>query len=878
MHARASMAKARTCMKSSTRLALTLWLTLIGGVSLMTPVSAQKTDAAARSAEIAELSRAGKYSEAIPLAQRLLADMEKAHGPDHRDVAVALNNLALLYGNQGRDAEAEPLYQRALSVMEKAFGPNSAEVGANLSNLAALYQRQQRHAEAEPLFKRSLANRERKLGGSHPDVAQSLNNLATHYQKQQRYAEAEPLFRRALAIYEKALGPEHPAVATVLNNLGQVAKDRQRPVEAEPLIKRSLAIREKVLGPDHPDVARSLNNLADLYDGLDARKAEQLFERALAVRERAVGPDHPDTARSLNNLALFEADTGYPEKALPLALRLIASGRGELRAVLPVLSDAKARQLVPADKSIDLALDAIQRGTQSSAASAVTKLAVRLAAGTDRLAELVRRDQDLAAESEVLNKALVAAVSRERPKRDLAAEQRAKARLAAISTERPSLQKTLAAEFPDYAALSNPLPMTVKEIQSLLSDDEAMALFAVTVKDSFVVAITRGNFDWKPIGRGSEGLSGLVADFRRGLDVANASDATGKSSLFNLEFANWLYQHLLGSVEPLVKDKRGLLIVPSGALTALPFHLLVTEKPPAAIPEKLEGYRDAAWLLKRHAVSVLPSVASLKSLRAVARRDFGVKPMTGFGDPLFNPAQEGLGDRRTPARSAARGVTAAAYTDFWRGAGVDRAALGRALPQLPDTADELNAVAKSLGVAASEVHLGSAASEAAVKRAPLADYGIVYFATHGLVAGDVKGLAEPSLALSLPKQPTELDDGLLTASESGAIETQRRLGGAVGLQYDCRRPAGCGSAVGPCALVFLRRSPRAAGLALGGRFGSRHPARHRYFDRLSSEPKIGRAEALRQAMLAYLADPSSPKNAYPAFWGPFALIGEGASR
>ena len=75
----------------------------------MTSASAQKTDAAARSAEIAELSRAGKYSEAIPLAQRLLADMEKAHGPDHRDVAAALNNLALLYGNQGRDAEAEPL-------------------------------------------------------------------------------------------------------------------------------------------------------------------------------------------------------------------------------------------------------------------------------------------------------------------------------------------------------------------------------------------------------------------------------------------------------------------------------------------------------------------------------------------------------------------------------------------------------------------------------------------------------------------------------------------------------------------------------------------------------------------------------------------------
>jgi CHAT domain-containing protein len=50
------------------------------------------------------------------------------------------------------------------------------------------------------------------------------------------------------------------------------------------------------------------------------------------------------------------------------------------------------------------------------------------------------------------------------------------------------------------------------------------------------------------------------------------------------------------------------------------------------------------------------------------------------------------------------------------------------------------------------------------------------------------------------------------------------------------------------------------------------------FDRLKADPKLGRAEALRQAMLAYLNDTSSPRNAYPAFWAPFALIGEGAAR
>ncbi len=526
-------------------------------------------------------------------------------------------------------------------------------------------------------------------------------------------------------------------------------------------------------------------------------------------------------------------------------------------------------------KAMDVTLHAIQRGTQSSAASAVNKLAVRLAAGTDRLAELVRRDQDLAAEAEALDKALVAAVSKERSKRDSAAEQRTKARLAAISTERPSLQKTLSAEFPDYAALSNPLPMTVKEIQSLLSGDEAMVLFAATVKESFVIAITREGFDWKPIGRGSEEMSGLVADFRRGLDVANASDASGKSALFNLEFANWLYNHLLGKVETLVKDKRSLLIVPSGALTALPFHLLVTEKPSAAIPEKLEGYRDAAWLLKRHAVSVLPSVASLKSLRAFARKDFGVKPMTGFGDPLFDPAQAG-GDKRAATKTAARG--AGAYTDFWRGSGVDRNRLAQALPQLPDTADELNAVAKNLGVSASDIHLGGDASETTLKRTPLADYRIVYFATHGLVAGDVKGLAEPSLALSIPAQPSELDDGLLTVERSRATETQRRLGGAVGLQHHRRRQARRRGAVGPGALVLLCRRTRVAGHALVGRFGCRHAAHDIDLrspeSRSETRPRRGAASGDARLSQRRLV----AQKCLSGFWGPFALIGEGAAR
>jgi hypothetical protein len=116
------------------------------------------------------------------------------------------------------------------------------------------------------------------------------------------------------------------------------------------------------------------------------------------------------------------------------------------------------------------------------------------------------------------------------------------------------------------------------------------------------------------------------------------------------------------------KGARHLLVRPSGP-PSLPFHLLVTEKPATAIPQlkDIGSYRDAAWLIKRQAVSVLPALASLKALRQVARRDPGARPLVGFGDPVFDPAEraKALAERRA---AQTRVALTRGYGEFWQGA------------------------------------------------------------------------------------------------------------------------------------------------------------------------------------------------------------------
>jgi CHAT domain-containing protein len=262
-------------------------------------------------------------------------------------------------------------------------------------------------------------------------------------------------------------------------------------------------------------------------------------------------------------------------------------------------------------------------------------MGTRFASGPGPLASLARESQDLAAAWREQDKALLDALSNPEYRHERARIDGLRRKIAETEGRLNAVAARIDKEFPEYAALAHPHPLTAEEVQKLVSIDEAVVFFLVGAKESYVFALTRQGFEWRTISLGEKNMAAKVAAFRRGLDVdeLTKSVSTGQAQLFDLAAAHELYVALLGPVETLIKDKPELLIVPSGPLTALPFHLLVTDKPAIAVPQmqinEMAAYRDAAWLVKRHAVTVLPSVASLKALRVFARKGQGTKLRAG---------------------------------------------------------------------------------------------------------------------------------------------------------------------------------------------------------------------------------------------------------
>ena len=155
---------------------------------------------------------------------------------------------------------------------------------------------------------------------------------------------------------------------------------------------------------------------------------------------------------------------------------------------------------------------------------------------------------------------------------------------------------------------------------------------------------------------------------------------------------------------------------------------------------------------------------------------------------------------------------------------------------------------------------------------------MLYFATHGLLPGELHCQAEPGLVLSPPAHiaSSTSADGLLEASEIASL----KLNADLVVLSACNTAASGGSGFGGGALegladAFFNAGARAV-VASHWEVPSASTVKLMtgVFDRFGHDRMVGLAEALRQSQLALIAQSGT---AHPFYWAAFTLIGDGGA-
>ncbi|WP_162238798.1 CHAT domain-containing tetratricopeptide repeat protein [Brevundimonas sp. Leaf363] len=831
----------------------------------------------------------GRFSEAEPLARLQLENLEAAPARNDADIRVSKIALANILADQGKCAEADSLLREL--VQSRPAGPISQWDAILLNNFAQNLNCLGLGGEMVDLQRRALATIEGSAFETPELRFRTLTNLGGALEIQGFYVEAEGLHRRALEISESTWGPDHPSVAIALRFLANNLDLQDRLAEANSLHARALAINEATFGIDNLLTADSMARLGVNWvrqgrlSGL-----EPLFTRSLQIRRQFLGDAHPETAESAQMLSMLYLVDGSPNLALAPA-RIALDGSRELgwresrsmgqRAQLQrgrwtalsasLFSKAafKVNQAAPDEALAGEAFSALQDASTSITGRALANSTAR--ASLDPAGQALARAWQGAIEERagIDRRRSEALASIQAPVTVFDGDDRR----AALSRLIEDTQRELIQTQPRYMELIAPQPVPLQAVATgssdepaLLGDDEALILLAPldermaqVAQKGLVFAVTRQGYAWAEISLERAALHSAVQALRSSLDSEGATPASG----VDLAASSTLYAALFGdpAVAALIADKPEWILVPQGELVSLPFAALSTAK----VSSPAVSGRPQAWLGLQRALSIVPEVATLRTLRTLKRPTAQTStPFIGFGAPDF-------GGSAQPGQAAA----------YFRGSQADVDAV-RKLAPLPGTAEELHRLAAAFGVDdvdSGALWLGADATEFQLMRLNAAgDLGrarVIAFATHGLLTGDLAGtLAEPALALSPPVAKTSseafADDGLLTASEASGLSLRADWV----ILSACNTAAG-GGEVGE-GLTGLARAFFYAGadtlLVSHWRVDDEAAARltTRAVQISNTDPNGSRAQALRASMIELSQTPGFES---PTYWAPLTLVG-----
>jgi CHAT domain-containing protein len=761
----------------------------------------------------------GRNSEAEQIYKTIISSYMSKQGSNNGTAALYFNNLGVFYTKIGRFEDAATFCKRALEIL-KVVEPNSSGIATYSNNLASAYLNLGRVDDALSYYEAAISYEDKTHGpGNGPSVYYS--NLGMLYlslwgsekdaaRKARWHKGANDNLTKALEAEIKTAGAASVGVATYRMNLGLFAVQDRRYDEAEGLFRSALSIREQRLGPNDLTVAVPLIEWAWL-DVLRDRVTSATVEHS----RRAAQIVTPAIERELR----LQQGLDAPVTIQPWATHV------------KVLSKAAELGLVGADAAAE-AFENAQQARPTMVSAAVNQTMARIGAASPQISNVVREHQDLTAQLRLVEAQMLSEAAKPAPQQNAQLLQSLRTSISSATTRQGQLTAQLARDFPRYSDFVSPRPVPLAEVQRVLGPDEAMVFYYLSDRGNYAWAVTHDKAVWRPLTLSNDDLDATLTAWRASFE--NDAVYYDHKKPFDVESAHALYAALLEPVSGLIADKPNLIVVTPGSLATFPFHLLVTEVPKQPVVE-WQDYRSVAWLSRKHAVTTLPSPASLRLLRQTGTRTAAPKPYLGFGDPIFaNPGQ------------------------------------GR----LTGTATEITTVAQMYGVPQS-IRLGIDATEHAVKTMPLSDYRVLHFATHGYAAEAAKrfgGPLEPSLALTTPRAVSGSDDGFLTTSEI----VELKLAAELVVMSACESAAAdkSGEALSGLARSFFYAGARSLIVSY---WDVDSVSATRLITRtlllLKQSPALLPAQAVRQAMNEMMDDTSSSFNAYPGMWAPFGTLG-----
>jgi CHAT domain-containing protein/Tfp pilus assembly protein PilF len=679
--------------------------------------------------------------------------------------AVNHNNLGVLYQDQGDLRKAEKHYRIALAI-EREYFAGTRQLANTLTDLGTLALWRGSVTAAEQYHREALAIAKKlKLP---LDTADILDNISDCRLERGDLAVAETDQKQALSIREQ-LGATG-SVASSLASLGKIARLGGRLDAAGDYYRRALEIARK-LDPPPPGRAIFLAGSGDvLRDRGNLLEAEKMYRQALALMEQ-VAPRSLDHAETLVSLAatlrgqkrLQEAAESYRQALDDLDYQTASVGAGEeTQARYRAKHGDYYRQYV--DLLIEegqtvLAFQTLESSRARTLLEMLTHAQIDIRQGVDPA--LLARERELRQSLNAKSQYRVRLLTAKHTDEQLRSLDRD---ISVIEDNYQQVKASIRTSSPAYAALSQPRPASLKEIQQLLNTDTMLLEYSLGVEHSYVWAVTENSLkayelpDRATIEKIARRVYNLLTA-RNGI-LVHATEGQMEEFWRQTEkeypkVAAELSHMVLGPVRSLIAGKR-LLIVSDGALQYIPF---------AALPEPTTN-RPGKPLILNHEIINLPSASVLAELRRQsATRASPPKSVAVLADPVFN-AQDRRVSNYTTIAIVPRGTqnTDSSLNRLTRSAAdVSNRKATRTgefrFERLLYTRKEADAILSVTPTGTAMKALDFQANRATALSPALAQYRVVHFATHGLL--DSKHPELSGLVLSLVNKQGKPQDGFL---------------------------------------------------------------------------------------------------------------------